>query len=107
MNTDDIIHKIGNSTEILEFGTTPARAFMLIGHLQLALRHPSNTGASAAFARQMADNLTDAICHYIPEARELIEQGWHPGYDVTREYFDLEFLRPESSDWEDDRDEAM
>lgn len=104
MDPDSIIQKIGTSTEILEFGTTPARAFMLIGHLQLALRHPNNTGASAAFARQFADNLANAICHYIPEARELIEQGWNPGYDVTREYFDLEFLSPESSDLEGDDD---
>lgn len=103
MNTDDIIHKIGNSTEILEFGTTPARAFILIAQLQLALRHPGNTGSSAALARDFAENLTKAVCHFIPEAKALIEQGWDSAYDINREHFELEFLTPESSDWEGDR----
>ena len=104
MNPDEIIHAIGESTEILEFGTTPARAFILVSQLQLALRHPHNQGASAAFTRQIANNLTDAICHYIPEARELIEQGWDSAYDVTQEYYALEFLSPDTNDLEGDDD---
>lgn len=35
--------------------------------------------------------MTDAICHFIPEARETIERGWDPAYDHTRDYFKAEF----------------
>jgi hypothetical protein len=87
MNPEEIIHKIGTSEERIEFATTPARVFILIAQLQLALRHPHNTGSSAAIAH----NLSQAICHHIPEAATLIEMGWHEGYDVTRQYFDAEF----------------
>ena len=104
MNPDEIIRKIGTSTEIVEIATTPARLFILIGHMQLALRHPDNTGASADFAREMTNNLANMLCHYVPEAQELIEQGWNPAYDTTREYFNLEFLSPDSSDLEGNDD---
>lgn len=83
-----ILHKIGNCQETVQFSTTPGRLFILLGHLQLALRHPENNGASAAIAREMANNLANMICHYIPEARPLIEQGWHPEFDQTREEFE-------------------
>lgn len=84
--------KLGNCTEILDMASTPARLYILISQIQLAARHPGNTGPSAAIARQIADNMTDAICHHIPEARETIEQGWNPAYDVTRDYFETEFF---------------
>lgn len=88
---EEILHEVGTCPEVFEMATTPGRAFILLGQIQLALRHPHNTGPGAAYAREMADHLTDAICHFVPDARELIEQGWNPGYDVTREYYDREF----------------
>lgn len=91
MNYNEILNKIGNSEDVIEFATTPGRAFILVSQLQLALRHPENTSASATIARQMAENLTQALCAYIPEAKELIDMGWNPAYDVTSEYFDAEF----------------
>lgn len=106
MTPDEIIRKIGTCDEIVEIATTPARLFILIGHLQVALRHPENTGASADFAREMTNNLARVVCHYVPEAQELIDQGWNPAYDTTREYFNLEFLSPTASDFEGD-DEQM
>jgi hypothetical protein len=104
MNPDEIIQKIGTHPAIIELATTPARAFMMIAQLQLALRHPHNTGSSAVFAREMADNLTKVVCHYVPEAAELIAQGWEPAYDVTEEYYGLEFLSPDTNDLESDDD---
>ncbi|HEY9699687.1 MAG TPA: hypothetical protein V6D10_20670 [Trichocoleus sp.] len=92
MISDDVIRKIGNCPATVEFATTPARLFILLSHLQLALRHPDNIGESAAIARQIADNLANMICHYVPEARQLIEMGWNPACDVTREYAETEFF---------------
>lgn len=102
MTTDEILHKIGTHPAIVEVATTPARAFMLIAQIQLALRHPHNNGSSAVFAREMADNLTKLVCHYVPEAADLIAQGWDQAYDVTDQYYGLEFLSPEADDLESD-----
>lgn len=92
MNPEQIIQKIAACSEPIELVTTPARLFILIAQLQLALRHPDNTGSSAEIARDLATNLTEILCIFVPEAREMIEQGWEPAYDVTRDYFDAEFV---------------
>lgn len=86
MNPDEIISRIGNSTEIIEFATTPARAFCLIGHLQLALRHPGNTGASTEVARQIIDHLAEAISTVTetPEVKTIVEAGYNPTFDVEQ-----------------------
>jgi hypothetical protein len=91
MNHDEILLKIGTSRAAIGFATTPARAFILISQLQLALRHPENDGGGSAIAREIAEHLTDALCFHIPEARALIELGWNPDNDVTRDYYDAEF----------------
>lgn len=91
MNHSEILAKLGNSQNLIEFATTPGRAFILVAQLQLALRHPGNTGEGATVAYQIAQNLAKAICSYVPEAKELIDQGWNPAYDVTKDYFDAEF----------------
>ncbi len=88
---DDFWLKLGNCTEIIEMASTPARLYILIAQVQLALRHPDNNGASAEIAREIVLNMTEAVCHHVPEARETIEQGWNPAYDVDRDYFDAEF----------------
>ncbi len=91
MNHDieSVLDQLATSEEIIEFATTPARAFVLIAHLQLALR--MNDGASAQIAHEMTVNLIEALCTVIPEARPLLESGWNPAYDMTREYFAEEF----------------
>lgn len=88
---EDFWIKLGNCTEIIDMASTPARLYILIAQIQLALRHPANTGSSAEIAREIALNMTEAVCHYVPEARESIEQGWDSAYDVHRDYFDAEF----------------
>ncbi|NEP17814.1 MAG: hypothetical protein F6J97_13065 [Leptolyngbya sp. SIO4C1] len=91
MSQKDVWQRLAESEEIIEFATTPARAFMLIAQLQLALRHPQNRGSSAQFAQQMIENLSAAICYHFPEAKEVIEMGSNAAYDVTNEYFETEF----------------
>lgn len=85
---DEILQRIGTDTTPIEMVTTPARLFILISHLQLALRHPGNTGSSAEIARTMAHNMSEVLCQFHPEARQLIEQGWHPEFDMSREEWD-------------------
>lgn len=83
--------KLCSCTERVPVETTPARLYILVANIQLALRHEDNTGSSAEIARDMANHLIEAICHYVPEARESLEQGWNSAYDVSQRYFDAEF----------------
>lgn len=87
----DFTRKLAESTDLIEFATTPFRAYVIVANLQLALRHPENTGESAEQAREIAENLIAAITHFVPEAAESLEQGWAESYDVTRDYFEAEF----------------
>lgn len=85
---EQIIKAIGQDTEVLEFGTTPARAFILISYLQLAMRHPGTDPQTNALVLQFCKNLEAAIATRHPEAKALIDAGLNPENDVTREEFD-------------------
>jgi hypothetical protein len=55
-------------------------AWYLFMNLQLALRHPGNTGPSAEFVRKFALELQEKLA-ITPALRELAEKGWDPNYD--------------------------
>ena len=58
-------------------------ALFILSHLQLALRHPHVPGdRSSTVVRAAAIQLGDAIVARVPQLRDLVEQGWHPEYDV-------------------------
>ncbi|MBE9157868.1 hypothetical protein IQ265_13690 [Nodosilinea sp. LEGE 06152] len=102
MTPQEIIDRVARSQEVIEFATSPGRAFILIAHLQLALRHPDNHGQSAEFVRQIITNLAMAIAQKTetPELAGMVAQGYHPEFDLTEaeadEYFG-ERPRPERS----------
>lgn len=57
----------------------PNVALGLVGQLQLALRHPRNTGATAGIMR----NLVEDLKGYFPaEVRPLLDRGDDPAFDV-------------------------
>ena len=90
MTPEEIIHKIGQDNRLIEFATTPARAFMIVSHLQLALRHPDNIGESAELMQEVIRHLADAIAEVTdtPEVLTLIAMGDHQEFDMTNEEFD-------------------
>lgn len=57
-----------------------AHAWILIGQLQLALRHPGNRGPSAKLARAIVEGLAEIVA---PSGalREVYERGWNPAHD--------------------------
>ena len=59
-------------------------AFCLIGQLQLALRHPQNTGPTAQMTREFAERLI-LIAATTPALRAIAELGWDPNFDVRGE----------------------
>ncbi|WP_035992546.1 hypothetical protein [Leptolyngbya sp. KIOST-1] len=102
MTPKEIIDRLVHSEQPIEFYTTPARAFMLIANLQLALRHPENKGLSTELVRDMIANLSTAIATVteMPEVIVLVAQGYQPEFDLTNEQADEYFgqrSRPERS----------
>lgn len=96
MTPNEIYAAIARCETPIEFATTPARAFILVAQLQLALRHPDNTGESAAIARQMVEHFTEAIAQTvgIKEVRAFIELGNRVEWDMTDDEF-AEYLETE------------
>ena len=57
------------------------QAIAIIGNLQLALRHPSNTGPTAAITRKFIAGLQERISKESAELNLIIEAGFNPDYD--------------------------
>ncbi|OGF05230.1 MAG: hypothetical protein A2W00_04595 [Candidatus Eisenbacteria bacterium RBG_16_71_46] len=60
----------------------PLMLFFVVGQCQLALRHPENTGPSAAAAREFINQVRDTL-FTDPVLLEILRQGDDPEYDVT------------------------
>lgn len=75
----------------IEMAIEPFRCFVLVSQLQLALRHPDNTGSSADIARDMAMRLQAKLGHLDPAIALALESGWHPEFDMTRDEADTYF----------------
>jgi len=63
-------------TLVLDFTS----AWALFCNIQLALRHPGNTGSTGKIARAIAQNLEKEIA-VTPAIREVARRGWEQAYD--------------------------
>jgi len=57
-------------------------AMCIIGNIQLASRHPKNTGPSRKIAELFARMLQKIVVEKRPDVAELLEKGWNPIFDV-------------------------
>ncbi len=57
-------------------------AVILVGQIQLALRHPANTGPSAMRVRDIALHLQTALGRVDPVLEQLCKLGWDKRYDL-------------------------
>ncbi len=62
--------------------TTAVHAWALMSHLQLALRHPQNVGATSKIAREVAERIIDTLAPRGSALRSVAERGWNPDYDT-------------------------
>lgn len=60
----------------------PFFCFVLIAQLQLALRHPANTGPAADLTSRFAHHLIDRLAEVLPETREIALKGFDPAFDL-------------------------
>ena len=58
-------------------------AFMIIAHLQLALRHPGNRGDSSEEVRSIVIYIQNQLQTRVPEIKSLLDKGWHPEFDIS------------------------
>ncbi len=65
----------------MSLALTGFEAFMLISHLQLALRHPGNKGPCAEMATQLVRTLQHLLSEHDPCIGVVIEASWHPEFD--------------------------
>ncbi|HEX8653088.1 MAG TPA: hypothetical protein VF708_19885 [Pyrinomonadaceae bacterium] len=64
---------------VLNIGVQEAVA--IIGNLQLALRHPANTGASALAAKRFAQTLIEGLASRDERIKPFLEKGFDPNFD--------------------------
>lgn len=63
----------------------------IVSQLQLALRHPGNTGASTEIARSFIQAVIEKGFRHCPETQKLIRMGFDPDNDLTHEEFEAQF----------------
>lgn len=62
--------------------TDAITAWSLMSQLQLALRHPENTGPTADMARDTAQKMIEVLAPPGTALREVAEMGWDKDYDI-------------------------
>ena len=72
--------RLADNPEILSLGVTRKEMWVIFCQLQLALRHPQNTGSTSLIAKDIARRL-QAIVAPSGALAEVAEMGWHPQYD--------------------------
>jgi hypothetical protein len=58
-------------------------AICVLGNIQLATRHPANTGPSVGYAVRWGRELQEKIVEKIPEQSAIMEMGWDPNFDMS------------------------
>jgi hypothetical protein len=99
MTPSEIIDRLARSSDVIEFETTPGRAFVLISYLQTALWITSQSDgdheSSDEIVQSIIANLAKAIAEKTntPEVLTLIELGNQAEFNMTPEetsyYFEL------------------
>lgn len=68
----------------LHLEISPLAAFTLLSQLQLAFRHPGNTGSARLLAEDIARQLQSSLCLPGSALHEIAERGWHREFDLGR-----------------------
>ena len=73
--------KLDTDPQMVILELTKTEAWALLSQIQLALRHPGNTGHTSEYARRLARRLQEAVANEGAMA-EVAEWGWDPQHDV-------------------------
>lgn len=61
---------------------SPLEAWAVLATIQLALRHPTNTGPTSEIARKVGRLIEEKVATR-PVMQIVAERGWNPAYDET------------------------
>ena len=88
MNDSDLLRRfteeftrLNDNPEVLSLGMTRMEMWCIFCQLQLAFRHPENTGLTRQLAEKTARRL-QAIAAPSGALAEVAEMGWDPQYDA-------------------------
>lgn len=76
--------KLCNDPMIISFSLSPLAAWAIMCSIQLAYRHPKNTGPTQKIANQFACELQKRLA-ITPVLAAIAEAGWHTEHDVDPE----------------------
>ena len=62
--------------------TNAITALCIISQIQLACRHPGNTGISRQTGEAFARELQQQLSELVPDWSVVLEMGWNPDYDM-------------------------
>ncbi len=74
-----------NGRKLMPLEVDLATIFAVCGQIQLAARHPSNTGSSALVGQQFVDTIAIHVSKLCPAVSESIRRGWLEEYDQEKE----------------------
>lgn len=82
-NADDDARLLAHITQLDNMPLTlqPLTALMLLGTIQLALRHPENKGPSSETMRALCEMLISFLADENPHIETLLRRGFDPDYD--------------------------
>ncbi len=81
----DLVAKEMAAAPVASLHLKPSSAISVIALMQLALRHPENTGPSRQIAYEMIGAIRAQIARPGSAMDALIQMGFDPKYDVERE----------------------
>lgn len=70
-----------SNTPSIDIKISPLAGWCLIAQIQLASRHPQNTGLTAAEAKRIADTITESL-PLSDAGRRFLCRGWNPDLDI-------------------------
>lgn len=72
-----------NKDRVVNLRIKLPKLFMIAAQVQLALRHPSNTGESAEVARRFVTDMIAEVCP-TEAIKKVMTMGFDPQHDVER-----------------------
>ena len=83
MKEEQLLKELISCQKPIKFHTTPARVFILIAHLQLALRYVDRAEMSSIMVQEFINHMIQAIAEVteIQDLAMVLEAGNHPEFD--------------------------
>ncbi len=85
MEEQEITKMVNQLDEELNINLTMMQSMCIVGHIELALRHPENNGPAAFIAKKTAEHLIYKMLETWPAFRERkdLMEAWQSVFDIN------------------------